>query len=259
MQQGFFGLSYQIGAACFLFTGAMTPLLTREFSVASYENDLKKMAILFRRYIPLLYSVAAYFSCFIAVQAGNIIDIMGGNEYKGAILALVIMAFYPIHQTYGQLSGSVFYAMGQTKQYRNIGVFFALIGVPVTYFLIAPKDKLGIDAGAMGLAVKTVVLQIVAVNVQLYYNTRVLRLSFGRYLGHQIVSVVCMLIMAFIATKCVLLITGPENSAVLNFFFSGILYTLSVLVLLKKLPIIFGLKSKDVQSVINKITGLMKS
>jgi O-antigen/teichoic acid export membrane protein len=199
VQQGFFGLSYQIGAVCFLFTSAMTPLITREFAIAFGEKDLREMARLFRRYIPMLYAIAAYFACFIAVQADKVTFIMGGGKFQHAALAVMIMAFYPIHQTYGQLSGSVFYATGQTALYRNIGITFMLIGLPVTYFLIAPPEKFGLDAGATGLAVKMVALQFIAVNVQLYFNARLLGLRFWRYVGHQIVSVACLLGVAAIS------------------------------------------------------------
>ena len=170
VQQGFFGLSYQIGAICFLFTSAMTPLIMREFSIAFGKKDLVQMATLFRRYIPMLFSIAAYFGCFIAMQADKVIYIFGGDKYKNAFLAVTIMAFYPIYQTYGQLSGSVFYATGQTGLYRNIGIIFMLIGLPVTYFLIASREQWGLDAGATGLAIKMVSLQLIAVNVQLYFN-----------------------------------------------------------------------------------------
>ena len=115
VQQGLYGLSYQIGAICFLFTGAMTPLITREFSIAYAKQDIPHMAYLFRRYIPLLYGIAAFFSCFIAMQAENVAYIFGGAKFHDAALAIAIMSLYPIHQTYGQLGSSVFYATAQTR------------------------------------------------------------------------------------------------------------------------------------------------
>ena len=143
----------------------MTPLITREFAISFGEKDLREMARLFRRYIPMLYAIAAYFACFIAVEASKVTFIMGGEKFQHAALAVMIMAFYPIHQTYGQLSGSVFYATGQTALYRNIGVAFMLIGLPVTYFLIAPPEKFGLNAGATGLAIKMVAIAFFSVNV----------------------------------------------------------------------------------------------
>ena len=250
VEQGFYGLSYQIGAVCFLFTSAMTPLITREFAIAFGEKDLREMARLFRRYIPMLYAIAAYFACFIAVQADKVTFIMGGEKFQHATLAVMIMAFYPIHQTYGQLSGSVFYATGQTALYRNIGITFMLIGLPVTYFLIAPGHMLGLNAGATGLAIKMVAIQIVGVNVQLYFNARLLKLRFWRYIGHQIVSVACLLGVAVISMFVIDKGLGLHDKVILSFLLSGVFYTLMVIILGYVQPILFGLQRRDIHSLI---------
>lgn len=258
VQQGFYSLSYQIGALCFLFTGAMTPLLTREFSIAFGSNDLSKMAVLFRRYIPLLYATAAYFSCFIALQADKVIYILGGSNYSGALLPVMIMAFYPIHQTYGQLSGAIFYATGQTALYRNIGILFMVAGLPITYVLIAPTQNMGLNAGAAGLALKMVVIQFVGVNVQLYFNARFLKLPFYRYLGHQVISVGSLLLVAAFASTIVSILPFFYGSMIMSFIAAGILYTLLVIGLVYCLPMLFGLRRNDIQSAMeyiqNKLT-----
>ena len=249
VEQGFYGLSYQIGAVCFLFTSAMTPLITREFAISFGEKDLREMARLFRRYIPMLYAIAAYFACFIAVQADKVTFIMGGGKFQHAALAVMIMAFYPIHQTYGQLSGSVFYAIGQTALYRNIGITFMLIGLPVTYFLIAPGHMLGLNAGATGLAIKMVTLQFIGVNVQLYFNARLLKLRFWRYVGHQIVVVSCLLGIAAISVFAVDKGLGLHDR-VPGFLLAGVLYTFMVVVIGYVQPIFFGLQRQDIHFMI---------
>ena len=75
----------------------MTPLFMRELSIAHENKDLDKMKRMFRRYMPILYAITAYFSCFIAVEADKVVYIFGGNRFNGAIIAVAIMAFYPIH------------------------------------------------------------------------------------------------------------------------------------------------------------------
>lgn len=247
IQQGFFGLSSQIGVLCFLFTNSMTPLLMREFSIAFGNKDITQMAILFRRYIPLMYSITAFFSCFIVIQADKVVSIFGGNQFRDAVTVVMIMAFFPIHQTYGQLSNSVFYATGQTVLYRNITVIFMIIGLPVTYFLIAPKEQWGIGIGAAGLAIKTVVLQFIAVNVQLYFNAKFLKLSFWKYFGHQIFSVFCLLTIALFAIYFTDYILDLYEYIIINFLLSGFLYALMVIILIYFIPIVFGLKKQDIR------------
>jgi len=249
VEQGFYGLSYRIGAICFLFTGAMAPLLTREFSVAFGRKDLKQMAFLFRRYIPLLYSIAAFFSCFIALRADEVIYITGGSHYAPAAMAVTIMAFYPIHQTYGQLSASVFYATGQTRLFRNISISIMLIGLPVTYFLIAPPDQMGLNAGATGLAIKMVVMQFIGVNVELFFNSKLLKLNFWKYLSHQIVSVGAFLGLGTTAIVIVEHVLYVPEKGIASFIGSGFVYTLLVGGVLLLCPILFGLHRNDIKEL----------
>jgi O-antigen/teichoic acid export membrane protein len=241
VQQGFFAFSYQLGAACFIFTVSMTPLITRDFSISFAKKDMEGMARAFRRYIPLFYAISAFLCCFLSVQAGNIISIFGGKSYAQALLAIQIMAFYPIHQTYGQLSGAVFYATGQTRLYRNIGLLFGIIGIPLTIFLLNPT--FGINAGAAGLAVKMVVLQFIAVNIQLYFNARLLKLPFLKYIAHQVLSIGVLFSLSLL---CAILINIATLNTLIRFLSEGILYALLVGIVVYFWPALFGMKSEDI-------------
>lgn len=256
IEQGFYGLSFQIGVISFLFAGAMTPLFMRELAIAHEKKDLARMSSLFQRYVPILFSVAAFFSCFMAIQAERIVYIFGGSRFNGAIVAVAIMAFYPIYQTYGQLSNSVFYAMGQTRLYSNLGIIFMLIGLPVTYFLIAPLNKFGINAGATGLAIKMVVINIIGVNVQIYFNSRQLNLNFWQYFRYQIFSIGCLLILALGASFGVDHLLRSHDKALLHFFVSGALYSFMAVGVVYFFPSIFGIRKEDINSFIRMVTRL---
>jgi O-antigen/teichoic acid export membrane protein len=246
VEQGFYGLSFQISAVSTLFTGAMSMLIMREFSIAFSKSDLRHMAYLFRRFIPLLYSISAYISCFVAVQSDNLIFLMGGSQYKNAYFAVFIMSFYPIHQTYGQLSGSVFLATGQTKLYARLGIFSVILGLPMVFFLVATSKFFGLDLGATGLAIKMVLIQVIFVNIQLYYNSRLLNLNFWKYIGHQIVCVGCLLIISIVVMWFVSNGLNLANQVIISFLLSGMLYTGLVGILVYFQPIVFGITSHDI-------------
>lgn len=251
IEQGFFGFSYQIGAICFIFASAMSTLITREFTIAYGNKNLNEVARIFRRYIPLFYSITAFFACFIAVEAKSVIYIFGGNAYSNALLAVTIMAFYPIHQTYGQLSSSFFYASGKTKLYRNIGIVILLAGIPLTFFLIAPRKYDGLNLGAVGLAIKYIALQFFHVNIELFFNSKIIGFSFWKYFLHQLVCVGVLTATAFMSAFFVrkyLLFTGVINS----FLITGLVYSGVVAFLIYKLPVVFGLKENDVRSILIK-------
>lgn len=258
IQQGFFGLSYHIGVMCFVFTGAMTPLIIRDYSMAYARNDLKHIAGLLRRYVPLLYAITAYFSCFIAVNSEKVVLILGGSEYKTADLAVKIMAFYPIHQTYGQLSSSLLLSIDKTRLYRNIGVSLALLGVAVTYFLLAPGSLMGLNLGATGFALKTVIINIVSANCILFFNCRFLGVSFWKYLSHQALPVVCFILMAVFSAFTCNNILKDDTHVLINILFSGLLYTFMVAASAYFFPIIFGLERKHMGAVLGYIRKALR-
>ncbi len=221
LQQGFFALSFRVSAICLLFTTAMTPLLMREFSVAFGSNNLPEMRKLFSRYVPLLYTIAAVLSVFLAVQANEATLIFGGKAFQEASLPMALMVLYPIHQTYGQLSGSVFYASGQTRLYRNIGIIMMLVGIVVSFVLLAPRSLDGLDLGSLGLAIKMLAVQFIWVNIQLFFNARFLSLSFRKYFLHQLLTVGLLGVIAF-ASKTVLDFIPVD--LFFSFILSGLLY-----------------------------------
>jgi O-antigen/teichoic acid export membrane protein len=252
-QQGFYNFAYLIGAVFVIFANSMQPLIAKEFAVNFIKKDFKQMAFLFRRYIPFFYSIAAFFSCFVVFQAENIILIMGGEKFISAKPALIIIAFFTIHQVYGQLSGSLFSATDQTVLITKMTIVLYLIGIPITYFLIAPRNIMGLNAGATGLALKIVLMQFIGTNVQLYFNARMLRLNFWKYVAHQFAVVACFLLLAFIASFGIDYLFGLYERFVINFILAGIFYTFLAGGMVYLFPQIVGLTGSDLNIFINKI------
>jgi O-antigen/teichoic acid export membrane protein len=236
-QMGFYGLAYSLAAVCFLFTSAMTPIITREFSKSYEQKDLNKMRKIFHRYIPMLYSIAAYFAIFISFQSENVLMIFVDEKFEDAFLVLVIMALYPIHQTYGQLSGSIFYATGQTKLMRNISFFMQPLGVAISFGLIYL-----LDLGAVGLAYKMIIGQFIGINIQLYFNSKFLDLNIRHFLLHQLYSVVFFIVLAYIP---ILIISS--DSSLYEFLISGFLYTVLVIIGAYIFPQVFSTTRDEIK------------
>ena len=242
-QMGFYGLAYSLAAMCFLFTSAMTPIITREFSKSYEQKDLEHMRKLFYRYIPMLYSIAAYFAVFISVQSENVLMIFTDEKFKDAFLVLVIMALYPIHQTYGQLSGSIFYATGQTKLMRNIALFTQPLGMIISFSFIY---LLGFEA--VGLAYKMILGQFIGVNIQLYFNSRLLDLDMKHFIWHQLYSVGFFVLLAMIPMLFV-----SFDTPLLEFLVSGFVYTAFVIISAYIFPQVFATNRDEIRENLNKM------
>jgi O-antigen/teichoic acid export membrane protein len=254
VEQGFYGLAFQIGTLCFLFTSAMTPLFMREIAAAFGASDYARMRMLFRRTIPMLYAVGAYFAMFVLVQAHKVVLIFGGSRYERASLTIAIMAVYPVHRTYGQLSGSVLLATGQTRLQRNIGIIATLAGLPLTLVTLAPPSMGGLGLGAEGLALKMVVMQLAIVNVVLWFNSRQLGLSFWWYVWHQFY---CVAALGSVAWACVTVTDSVITSTVPAFLASGVFYTAACTALLMLVPAVFGMDRQGVAQLLRRMRGAL--
>ncbi|MCX6077366.1 MAG: lipopolysaccharide biosynthesis protein [Campylobacterales bacterium] len=247
-QTGFYGLAYSLAAMCFLFTSAMTPIITREFAKSYEQKDLEQMRSLFHRYIPMLYSIAAFFAVFISMQSENVLAIFTDEKFKDAFLVLVVMALYPMHQTYGQLSGSIFYATGQTKLMRNMALFTMPFGMAISFGTIYV-----LDLGAVGLAYKMILGQLIGVNIQLYFNSKFLNLEMKYFVWHQLYTVVFFAILAFIASNFF-----SFESALLELLISGFIYTVLVTIFVYIFPQIFATTRYEIKENLIRLKNVIK-
>ncbi len=245
IEQGYYSLSYQIGALCFLFTSAMTQLFIREISIAHGKEEIEKIRSMFLRFAPMFYSIALSLGAFFFFQAEKISLIMGGEKFSQAAIPIMIMALYPIHQTYGQLTGAVFLATDKTKLYRNINVTVMIPGLLVTFFLLAPKEYMGLDLGAVGLAIKMVALQFIAVNIQLWYNTRFLHISYLRLAGHQILA---MMIIGLLSWLSAVAGEALTENMIGSLIASGAAYALLLSFTLFAFPSIYSLTREELRT-----------
>ena len=235
--------------ACFLFVSAMTPLVMRELSIAWGQKDREAMARLLTRFAPLLYVVAAYFSCFTLAEGPALVNIFGGAEFTAAILPVQIMALYPLHQAYGQLAGSVFHATGRTRVLRNIAALECVYGFATAWFLLAPPELLGLNLGAVGLALKTVCVQCLTVNLYLWLASRFIPLNFRRNLAHQIWSLAALALLAFACRQLTIDLGFGDLDSFGRFFISGVLYSLLCLVLCLAVPQMLGLSRRELREL----------
>lgn len=242
VEQGYFALSYQVGALCFLMSGAMVPLFWRDLAKAHGAGNQEVLRAMFRRFVPLLYSVAALMAVFVALQADKVSTLLGGVRFRGAVVPIAIMAFYPVHQTYGQLNSAFLMATGQTRLYRNLGVVGLAFQLLTTFWMLAPARWHGLGLGATGLALSMVVAQVVGVNLQLWFISRFLRLRFHRFIAHQFYAVGVLAATAWVSARFV-------DGLVLKPFWalgvSGALYVCCCVALVFLLPSLVALSRAD--------------
>ncbi len=222
-QQSYFGIAFQISAISFLITKSMTQLFGREVAKAHGNGDIEQIRQLFRKLLPTFYTITAYFCIFVSSEAESIGLLFGGEKFVNATPVIALMALCPIHQTYGQLCGSFYFATSQTKAYQNIGVVSLVLGLIAAFFLIAPSELHGLELGSKGLAAKWLGSQLISVNALLFFATRFLKIRFLPFLIHQAVLLAWLYLFAQASSSLVNL-TSPLP-LLIEFLLKGILYT----------------------------------
>ena len=250
-EQGFFSLALRISSIGMLFAGALSTLLIREIAVLKKKNDIERIAILMKKSLKFMYAIVALFSLFACVFSEEIIEIMIGNKFTGAIVSLQVLSLYPLHQIYGQYTISFFMGASETGTYRNIVIFSSLFSLLATWLLVAPSNYFGLNLGGFGLAIKTVFVNLIVTNIRFLIITRKIKLSFMPFIYHQVGVVILFLIIALFCKYSIQYIILNQ---LYNLFISAIFYLIIIIFLLRKVPFLSGLKKEEINIYLNKFT-----
>jgi O-antigen/teichoic acid export membrane protein len=188
VSQGYFGLAFSLSAIAGLFLSPMTPLMMQSVARSDEINDIVGVKDAFDK-VKFLYLLGAFLSIFFIFHTEAIIGMIGGNEYSGARLTVMVMLLYPIHVVYGQFCGGALIALRKTRLYRNSALVSIVMGILVSYFLLAPKSYIipGLELNSLGLALKMVLMQLFSVNLLLYFVAKHVKVKYSRYLLSQLV------------------------------------------------------------------------
>jgi len=196
-QQGFFSIGQQFGAVSLLATTSIINVFWKEIAEARERHDSEREKKLYMAVRRALYFCGAWLSCLLIPYCREIVRWALGADYGGAWLPLAIMLIYPIHQSVGQIQGTVFYATGHTAAYSKIGVFMMLISIPIAYLMLAPRSAAvpGLNLGAVGLALKLVFLQLLSIGL-LSYKLKRLH-GWGTDYSHEAIVLLLLLTLGF--------------------------------------------------------------
>ncbi len=231
VEMGFYGLSYSIAALSVIFTSAMTPVISRDFTKYCSEGLTEKTAKLFESYTPVLYCLSLAIGSYLLFESEDIISIFSDERFIDAKYCLMVLALYPMHQTYGQLTSSILFSLEETEVYKNIGILFSFVGMALSLALIYL-----FDFGAVGLALKMVLIQIVSVNVQLWYVCKRLSMKFNKFIYKQFSAAIVFLSTAFILNHFG---SFKTSHLIADFLVNGLVYSITVFVIVITVPTLF--------------------
>ena len=154
------------------------------------------------------------------------------------------------------MNSAVYFATGRTKLYRNIGLVIKIFGLFVVYLFLAPKAQLGLNMGSTGLALKMVLVQIIGQNIVLWFNTKLLKISFIKMLGHQFVAV---FIIGGVAGLATLISNNLIGNIMFSFLTAGFIYILFLMGVIYLLPSLFSTTRNEIIQNVGEIKQQLAS
>lgn len=171
VQQGFYSVGLRFSGISLIITTSVLKVFWKEIAEANELRNKERVYYLYTKISRSFYFIAAVGACFLVPFSKEILILLLGPKYEAGWLCLAIMFIYPIHQSLGQINGTYFYATTQTKLYSKLGIIMMMVGIPVTYFVLASPSAMipGLGLASIGLALKMVILNMIGVNIFTYF------------------------------------------------------------------------------------------
>ena len=241
---GFYGLAYQIGAVGFMFTNALTPIITREFSKYYELKDFNRIRTIFLKFIPMFFSMALLFAVFTFYQAENLIYLFTDLRYLNAKNAIILMGFYFVFHVQYKLIGTLLFSFQRTKSYRDIGIFYMVFGFLLTILLVYFYDL-----GATGLALKMLLSQFLGSLITIIYTAKLIDIQVISQFKNQIISLFFILLIGYFSHQISLYFDNYFKQTVLF----SITFSFLTILTFYFFPLIFGFNKYEVKLFLMKL------
>ena len=200
--------------------------------------------------------IGVVISAFLVPWTDEIIILLLGSQYLEGATVMWIMLLYPIHQSLGQINGTMYFALELTRPYVVINSIHLITSIIAIYFLLAPSDMLvpGLGLGAIGLAMKMVIIQIITVNVSIWWLCRHQGWSFD--FAYQVMGIGLFLMLGFICYELVNILVDDSVFMLIRATISAAIYVLVTIIIFYKVPWLIGLTQSELKSYIYKVKNI---
>jgi len=216
------------------------------------EGDIEAAASIYRRLDGLLFYFIATFALIWSFMGKEMLSVLLGKDFANAGKILVVMAFYPISQVFGQMGTTVAIASGRSKTYMATTVATATVGLVVSYFLLIPREATvpGLELGSFGLALKTAVFGFLATQPITYLNCKFLSLSYRDIMVRKLFIFLVLSAVLVLFTFLGNLFVGVFSILIIALLKAS-LFSMVALILLFIKPELCGANNDDIDKIKN--------
>jgi O-antigen/teichoic acid export membrane protein len=262
-EQAYFQVGFQISTISLLATTSILAIFWKEIAEAWGKNNQATVARMYRKVNRGRVILTAVITGLLLPWAEQIVLAALGDEYVRGWPVLALMLFYPIHQSMGQIGSSMLLATGNTYKHMLVSVATIMISIPVTYFVLAPTDASflpGLEMGALGIAIKMVVIGFVSVNIQAWVITRICGWRFDWLF--QAIGIPIMIGIGYLAgflASHVIVVSEPGILTLIGSLgLSSAIHFLLVGITIFNLPWLIGFEKDEVKYVVRRALRILK-
>lgn len=241
IEQAYYSVAALFATVSLLATSSILRIFWKEIAEASEQNNHPRSRELYWKVSRILFLIGAIIAGFLIPWAEDILKIMLGGEYVGGAISLMIMFLYPVHQSMGQIGGTMLLATERVSIQVTTGIIFMLLSMVVTYLMLAPNDAIipGLGMASEGLAIKMLLMQFIQVNVVAFIIARTWNWPFDWV--YQPVSLLSCVGLGWLVWFVTTSLIFEDVSFYIEIVVAGVMYLLSIVVLVFCLPWLAGL------------------
>ena len=247
VEQAYYGIGFRFAAVSLIATQSVLKIFWKEIAESNELNDKERVRRIYDRTNRTLFMLGAIISGFLVPWASEIIQLMLGDAYKGGVFVLSIMFLYPIHQSLGQVNGTMYYALELTKPYAIIGMVFMTLSIIAVYFLLAPANAIiqGFGLASTGLAIKMVFMQIFGVNLSIWWLSRSQGWKFS--IIYQFIGIGSFLAAGFLAKESIAFFIWNGAPQLFQLTLTGLVYIIVSGAIIYTMPWLLNMKRNEIK------------
>jgi len=248
-EQAYYAVAVQFSTVAFLIATPVFNILWKEVSETKHQGDFAKLHYVYGRISRSVILISACFAGVCLPWTEAIISAVLGPQYMAAVMPLKIMLVFSLWQSLGAVNINMLYALELTTARTVIGISFALISLPLTYYVLAPNGAYlpGLDLGASGLALKMVLLGASTQNVCAWWISRKMEWKFD-WSSQFVVAFTCV-ITGYLWYYFVSAFAYEGMNAVILMIVGMLGYLVTIISMAFMAPFLLGLVSEDANMV----------
>ena len=242
-EQAYYALALQFSAVALIAMAPLIQILWKEYAEAYERQQYEEVSALLAFYSRAACLMVSVVVAVIIPFSSEMLEFTLGSDYLQAVPALIVMLLFPCQQMVNQLLIAFLMAAKKTNLQTNVGYVFMLVSMPFCYLALAPADWTlgGMHGGAVGLAVKIVLMQSFQLMATIYVIKRFTPIS----IAHPFYFFSTPVIAIIMSVSLFYVLNTLDISVYLSMLFVAFGVPVAIISLCRYAPAVFGVSLDD--------------